>query len=207
MSMMKGSQATVQILLSEGVEYIFGLPGSTEAQFMDALEDQPEIKYILGLHEGIAAGMAAGYSRASGKTGVLNFHAYPGIGAAMGILTEAFLGGISLVVTAGYPDRHSLIQEGVLTTDLVTLGQHFSKWSTEVVYPQDLDLIMRRATAHAVYRITNWRPAVNSSRAYRATCLLSCPCCPSGNCKALFSSCLYEPGVAAEKRQRGGIFL
>ena len=39
MSIMTGSEAVMEILRREGVEYVFGLPGSTEVLFMDALED------------------------------------------------------------------------------------------------------------------------------------------------------------------------
>ena len=56
MVMMTGSKAIVEALRCEGVEYVFGLPGSTELQFLSALEDCPEIKYILGLHERQSAG-------------------------------------------------------------------------------------------------------------------------------------------------------
>ena len=74
MTMMTGSEALVELLRNEGVEYVFGLPGATEVLFLDALEDNPEIKYILGLHETVAVGMAEGYSRTSGKVGVVNLH-------------------------------------------------------------------------------------------------------------------------------------
>ena len=145
MSRVNGSQALMQILLSEGVEYVFGLPGSTETQFMDALEDHPQIKYILGLHECIAAGIAIGYTRASGKVSVLNFHTYAGIGAAMGTLIDAYKSRVPLIVTAGHPDRSASIQERGLTADLVALSKPFSKWGTEVSCAHDLPLIMRRA--------------------------------------------------------------
>jgi benzoylformate decarboxylase len=145
MTAVKGSEALMRILLGEGVEYVFGLPGSTEIRFMDALEDHPELKYVLGLHECIAAGMAVGYSRASGKVSVLNFHTYAGIGAAMGPLLDAYKSRVPLIVTAGQPDRTASIQERGLTADLVALGRPFSKWSAEVASATDLPLMMRRA--------------------------------------------------------------
>lgn len=82
MTKLLGSEALVQILKQEGVEYVFGLPGSTELQFMDSLEAHPEIKYILGLHESVSAAMAEGYARASGKVGVVNLHTFVGLGGA-----------------------------------------------------------------------------------------------------------------------------
>ena len=145
MSTMRTSEALMHIFRAEGVEYVFGLPGSTETQFMDSLEDHPEIKYILGLHECIAAGIAVGYSRASGKVGVVNLHTYVGLGGAMATLLDAYRGGIPLIVTAGQGDTSAVIREGMLSADLVTLGKNFSKWSAEVSHTANLALIMRRA--------------------------------------------------------------
>jgi thiamine pyrophosphate-dependent acetolactate synthase large subunit-like protein len=68
---MRGAQAVVDIFRQEGVECVFGIPGATEVRFMDALEDATDVRYILGLHEVVAAGMAEGYARTSGKVGVL----------------------------------------------------------------------------------------------------------------------------------------
>jgi benzoylformate decarboxylase len=79
MTMMAANKAIVEILRGEGVEYCFGIPGATEILFMDALEGAPDIRYILGLHEVVCAGMAEGYARASGKVGFMNLHTAPGI--------------------------------------------------------------------------------------------------------------------------------
>ncbi|MEK7353367.1 MAG: thiamine pyrophosphate-binding protein, partial [Chloroflexota bacterium] len=145
MATMRASEALMQIFRAEGVDHLFGLPGSTETQFMDSLEDHPEIRYILGLHECIAAGMAVGYARASGKVGVLNVHTFVGIGGAMATLLDAYRGGIPLIVTAGNGDTNAVIREGGLSGDLVTLGKTFSKWSAQVDHASNLGLIIRRA--------------------------------------------------------------
>ncbi len=145
MATMRGSEALMQIFRAEGVDHLFGLPGSTETQFMDSLEDHPEIKYILGLHECIAASMAVGYARASGKVGVLNVHTFVGMGGAMATLLDAQRGGIPLIVTAGNGDAQGIIREGGLSGDLVTLGKTFSKWSAQVDHAANLGLVMRRA--------------------------------------------------------------
>ncbi len=68
-TMMKGKRALIELLRHEGVKYVFGIPGATEILFMDALEEAPDIRYILSLHEVVCAGMAEGYGKASGKVG------------------------------------------------------------------------------------------------------------------------------------------
>jgi benzoylformate decarboxylase len=135
----------MQALRAEGVEYLFGLPGSTETRFMDALELRPEIKYILGLHESVPALIGAGYARTSGKVAVMNFHTFVGVGAAMNCLMDAARGGVPLLVTAGQSDNRTLMQEPGLSWDMATLGKTFAKWSAEVTYPQDIALAVRRA--------------------------------------------------------------
>lgn len=145
MTMMTGSQALIELLFSEGVEYVFGIPGATEVLFIDALEDHPGIKYILGLHEVVVLGMAEGYSRTSGKAGVVNLHTGPGLAAAMPMLFNAHLGGVPLVLTAGQQDSRLLMQEPALSGDLVRMASQLTKWSTEVLYTSDIPVAIRRA--------------------------------------------------------------
>ncbi|MBW1767160.1 MAG: thiamine pyrophosphate-binding protein, partial [Deltaproteobacteria bacterium] len=60
MAVMSGKKVLMELLRKEGVEYIFGIPGATEILFMDALEEELDITYILGLNEIVCAGMAEG---------------------------------------------------------------------------------------------------------------------------------------------------
>ena len=54
---MTGKQAILEILKFEGIEYIFGNPGTSEAPLINMLGDYPELKYILSLQESVAVGM------------------------------------------------------------------------------------------------------------------------------------------------------
>ncbi|MBA7516781.1 Benzoylformate decarboxylase [subsurface metagenome] len=145
MTVITGKEAIMELFRQEGVEYVFGIPGATEVVFMDALEDHPEIKYILGLHEVVALGMAEGYSRISGKVGVVNLHTWAGLAASTPMLLNAHLGGVPLVVTAGQQDTRLLMQEPDLAGNLVGLASQFTKWSTEVSHAADIPVAMRRA--------------------------------------------------------------
>jgi benzoylformate decarboxylase len=145
MTVMTGKEALMQILNIEEVEFVFGIPGATEVVFMDALEDHPEIKYILGLHETVAMGMAEGYARTSGKAGFLNFHTNTGLSASFPLLYNAYEGAVPLIVTAGQQDTRLAAREPALGADLVGLAKPFTKWSTEVVNVEDIPLVMRRA--------------------------------------------------------------
>ncbi len=143
MAVMTGKKAIMEIFRSEGVEYVFGIPGATEVLFMDALEDCPDIKYILGLHESVAVAIAEGYARASGKVGVLNLHTLAGLSCAMGMICNA--SNAPLVITAGQQDTRALMQEPELGGDLTGLVGPFTKWGTEVAYAADIPIALRRA--------------------------------------------------------------
>ena len=140
-----GSQAVKEIFCREGVEYIFGIPGATEAFFMDALEDCPDIRYILGLHEVVAMGAAEGYARTSGKPGILNLHTGTGLGASLPLLSNAYNGGVPLIVTAGQQDTRLQAYDPHLAGDLVNMSHPFTKWSTEIHHVEDIPTIFRRA--------------------------------------------------------------
>ncbi len=142
---MTGKEALMQILRAEGVEYVFGIPGATEAQFVDVMEDHPEIKYVLCMHELAAVGMAEGYARTSGKVGFLNLHTGTGLAAGMPMLSNAWWGGVPLVVTVGQQDTRILAEEAAMSDNLVKIAAPFTKWAAEVIRPEDLPTIMRRA--------------------------------------------------------------
>ena len=52
-----GRAAFLDLLIDEGVEYLFGNPGTTELAIMDALGERPELRYVLGLQESVVMGM------------------------------------------------------------------------------------------------------------------------------------------------------
>jgi thiamine pyrophosphate-dependent acetolactate synthase large subunit-like protein len=139
-----GSKVFMESLKREEVEYIFGLPGSSNLLFLDALEDCPEIKYILGLHEVVAIGMAEGYARISGKVGVVSLHNIAGLTAAMPLLCNVYLNKVPMVIIAGYSPRISL-KKPQLPCRQLDLSRHLTKWSAEITQTSDIPLIMRDA--------------------------------------------------------------
>ena len=145
MTNVTGKEALARILRAEGVEFVFGIPGATEAQFIDVMEDHPDIKYILCLNEVVAMGMAEGYARTSGKPGVLNLHTGTGLAASLPILSNAYYGGVPLVVTVGQQDTRLLAGEPAMSDNLVKIAGPFTKWAAEILHPEDIPMMMRRA--------------------------------------------------------------
>src|SRR3989304_1254943 len=66
MPFLSGKQAFLEILVQEGVECMFGNPGTTELPLMDGLARESRIRYILGLQEPGAVAMADGYAHEGG---------------------------------------------------------------------------------------------------------------------------------------------
>lgn len=150
MALIAGKQAFLDLLKQEGVELLFGNPGTTELPLMDALAGQDTIRYILALHEGVAMAMADGYAQASGKLAVVNVHVSPGLGNAMGMLYDAHKAGSPLLLTAGQHDQSFTITEPILWSDLPSLAKPYVKWAYEVRRLEDLPRAVHRAAKVAL---------------------------------------------------------
>jgi thiamine pyrophosphate-dependent acetolactate synthase large subunit-like protein len=145
MAEMSGKQALMEQLAAEGVEYVFGNPGTTEQPFLDILQDYPQIQYILALQEATALGMADAYAWACGRPAFVQLHAAPGLGNALGMLYNAHCMGTPLVVYAGHHEARGVIQEILLAGDLVSMARPVTKWSVEVQNAADIPTVLRRA--------------------------------------------------------------
>ncbi|KQN42943.1 acetolactate synthase [Serratia sp. Leaf50] len=141
----RGADVLLETLHSEGVEYIFGNPGTTELPLMDALLRNPALKYILALQEASAVAMADGYAQASGKPGFLNLHTAGGLGHGMGNLLNAKVSQTPLVVTAGQQDTRHSISDPLLYDDLISIASPAVKWAQDVSNASQLPVLLRRA--------------------------------------------------------------
>ena len=150
MPVISGRRAFLELLKQQGVTHVFGNPGTTELQLMDAFAVEHDIKYVLGLQEAALMAMADGYAQASGKLAVINLHAAPGLGNAMGMLYDAMKANAPVLVTAGQQDLEFVVEEPVLVTDLPTLARPFVKWAAEVTRLEDLPRMVQRAVKTAL---------------------------------------------------------
>ena len=148
-----GAELFVDVAETYGVTHLFGNPGTTELPVMEALSDS-DLDYVLGLHEDVAVGMAAGYAKTRGyqdddglPVGLVNLHVAPGLAHGLGnMFNSSLIGtGAPLVVTAGnHPQEHQL-REPNLGADLVEMADQFTKWSAEVPSADALPALLRRA--------------------------------------------------------------
>ncbi len=150
MPLTSGKRAFLDVLKQEGVEYLFGNPGTTELPLMDGLVDEPALTYVLALQEAAVVAMADGYAQASGKLGVISVHVAPGLGNALGMLYDAQKAGAPLLVTAGQHDQSFNVTEPILWADLPPIARPFVKWSAEVRRLEDLPRLVHRAAKTAL---------------------------------------------------------
>lgn len=140
-----GGSAFLSLLKDEGVTHMFGNPGTTELPIMNAMNEHPDLSYVLGLQESLVVAMADGFSRASGKLSACNVHVAPGLGNAIGSIYNAKFTGTPMIVTAGQQEQGHGLTEPLLYDPLVPIAQPVVKWATEVTRLEDLPRTIRRA--------------------------------------------------------------
>ena len=145
MPRMTGKRAMLEQLIADGVQHVFGNPGTTEQGFMDVLQDYPQVQFMLALHEGVAVSMADAYARLTRRPAFVEVHIAPGLGNALGMMHNAAIGKTPLVVYAGQSPGRVLLQEPHLSGPLVDMARPICKWSAQIEHAHDVPRALRRA--------------------------------------------------------------
>ncbi|GAA3794796.1 thiamine pyrophosphate-binding protein [Streptomyces phyllanthi] len=146
----QGNAAIIEQFIADGVPYMFGNPGTVEQGFLDALENYDELQYILTLQETVAAGIADGYARATGRPALLQLHSGVGLGNAIGMLYQAKRGHSPLVVIAGEAGVRYDAMDAQMASDLVAMAEPVTKYATRVTDPNSVLRVVRRAMKMAM---------------------------------------------------------
>jgi benzoylformate decarboxylase len=137
-------EATFELFREHGMTTIFGNPGSTELPMLAEFPD--DFRYVLGLQEAVAVGMADGYAQATGRPTHVNLHTAPGVGNGMGAIFNAQANHSPLLVTAGQQVRaHITMQANLTNRDATRVVHPFVKWSFEPPRAQDVPAALARA--------------------------------------------------------------
>ena len=107
---MKVYEAVAQGIVAEGCDKMFGLMGDANMWLWAALCAQPGVRIYSARHEAAAVSMADGYSRATGKVGVVTVTCGPGLTHAATPIIAAARHRTPLVVITGevaLRDRHN----------------------------------------------------------------------------------------------------
>lgn len=141
----RGHHAIVEQFVADGHRYMFGNPGTVEQGFLQALDDFPEVEYILTLQETVAAGIADGYARATGRPALLQLHSGVGLGNGIGMLYQSMRGHTPLVCVVGESGVSFDAMDAQMAVDLVAMAKPVTKWSTRVVDRRSVLRVLRRA--------------------------------------------------------------
>ena len=123
-----GAQSLVQTLVASDVNVCFANPGTSEMHFVAALDDNPEMRCVLGLFEGIVTGAADGYGRMAGKPAVTLTHLGPGLGNGLANLHNAKKACTPVVNVVGDHATYHRKFDAPLTSDVEGLARPMSGW-------------------------------------------------------------------------------
>ena len=100
--LLTGSQIVIETLIEQGVTDVFGYPGGQVLNIYDALyEASDRLNHVLTAHEQGAAHAADGYSRATGKVGVVIATSGPGATNLVTGIANAMLDSVPMVAITG----------------------------------------------------------------------------------------------------------
>ena len=143
---LSGGEVTAEFLLQWEVPFIFGLAGSEETGFLDALIDRPQLRYITGLHESAVMAMADGFARATGQTAFVQLHSVAGAAYALGQMITSSLDHIPVVIAVGRQSTNFRGHGGFLESPgLTELPRNYAQWTWDVMNVNTIPDVMRRA--------------------------------------------------------------
>lgn len=145
-----GKVQLIEQFKADGLDIMFGNPGTVEQGFLDAAEHATGFSYILSLHETVAVAMAEGYARATDGPALVQLHSGVGLGNAVGMLHQSLHGHTPLIVVAGDAGVRYEAMEAHMAADLVEIARPVTKYATRVTDPGSLLRVMRRAVKVAM---------------------------------------------------------
>lgn len=129
---MKASDLMVKAFENEGVEYIFGVPGEENLDFLESLRTS-KIKLIVTRHEQAAGFMAATVGRLTGKPGVCLSTLGPGATNFVTAAAYATLGGMPMVMITGQKPVKSSKQGRFQIVDVVEMMKPITKYAKSII--------------------------------------------------------------------------
>lgn len=142
---MKASDLFVACLEEEGVEYIFGVPGEENADFMLSLADSRKIKFILTRHEQGAAFMAEVYGRLTGNPAGCLGTLGPGASNLITGVANANMDRAPMLVLTGQGSTARLHKESHQIMDVVGMFEPVTKWAISIRNADTIPEIIRKA--------------------------------------------------------------
>ena len=143
--MITGAQAVVDCLRREGVDHVFGIPGTMNLPLLDVLRTTPEVRFVLTRHEQGAAFMAYGFARSLHRPAVVTATEGPGVTNLLTGIAAAYKGYVPLISMSGAQELAMRERDASQDIDQVTLNRPVTKWAWSVPAASKLQEALRRA--------------------------------------------------------------
>ncbi|MCU4677559.1 biosynthetic-type acetolactate synthase large subunit [Catenovulum sp. 2E275] len=140
-----GGDLLMLALKEEEVDTIFGYPGGSALHIYDAIYRQSEIRHILVRHEQAATHAADGYSRSTGKPGVVLVTSGPGATNAITGIATAYMDSIPMIVISGQVPSDKIGEDAFQETDMMGISRPIVKHSFSITDPNEIPLIVKQA--------------------------------------------------------------
>ncbi len=140
-----GARALVDALLREGVDHVFGIPGTQNLAILDVLRDTPQIRFMLTRHEQGAAFMAYGFARASGRAAVVTATEGPGVTNLATAIGAAYRGQVPVISICGVQESAMRERDATQDMDQITFMRPITKWAYSIPNVQKVQESVRKA--------------------------------------------------------------
>jgi len=141
-----GAEAVIRSLIEENVDLIYGYPGGAIMPIYDELfKFQEKINHILTRHEQGATHAAQGFSRVSGKVGVVMATSGPGATNLVTGIADAQIDSTPMVCITGQVASHLLGSDAFQETDIIGISTPVTKWNCQVTKAKDIPKILAKA--------------------------------------------------------------
>jgi acetolactate synthase-1/2/3 large subunit len=124
---MNGAESLVATLIEQGVDICFANPGTSEMHFLAALEN-PGMRSVLCLFEGVATGAADGWYRMKDTPASTLLHLGPGLANGLSNIHNAKRASSGMVNVIGEHSTSHLKYDPPLTSDIEGLARPLSHW-------------------------------------------------------------------------------
>ena len=141
-----GAEAVIRCLIEEGVDLIYGYPGGAIMPIYDELyKFQDKLNHVLTRHEQGATHAAQGYSRVSGKVGVVTATSGPGATNLVTGIADAQIDSTPMVCITGQVASHLLGSDAFQETDIIGISTPVTKWNCQITKAIDIPKVLAKA--------------------------------------------------------------
>jgi acetolactate synthase-1/2/3 large subunit len=144
-----GALLMVDTLLKGGVDHCFTNPGTSEMHFVAVLDQTPEMRSILCLHETVATGAADGYARMAGKPAGTLLHLGPGLANGLANVHNARRARSPMLNIVGDHATYHRHLDSPLTSDIEAIASTNCAWVRTTRQLQNLGSDTAEAVAAA----------------------------------------------------------